>query len=243
MMDLSARMLEDELMDQPGIDAQTHINALCGIGRVNWISGINGLLWRELKKFQEEAESESLRVLDMACGGGDVLIRLAQRAQCNGLAIQFAGSDISETAVEYAQWKAKFLKLDNLQFFCHDALHDPLTSTYDVVMSSLFLHHLTDHQAIILLRRMSEIATRGILLDDLQRSTIGYVLAWCGVRLLTRSAMVHFDGPVSVKAAFQVDEVRRLAAEAGLGSVQIRRHWPQRFLLRWTPQPEMAVQS
>jgi len=233
MPGLADRMLEEEIMDQPGLDAQAHHEALMGIGRVNWISGINGLLWQALMKFRLPNETRPLRVLDLASGGGDVAIQLAQRALYQGVPLDIHGVDISQTAVEFAQARADALHLANVRFQQQDVLHDDLNSTYDVVMSSLFLHHLSEQQAVFLLQKMSSMAERGILLDDLCRSRLGYFLAWCGVRLLTRSAIVHFDGPQSVRAAFRMNEVHSLATQAGLDQIQLQHHWPQRFLLTW----------
>src|SRR5438093_515405 len=80
-------------------------------------------------------------------------------------------------------------------------LREPLPSEYDAVVSSLFLHHLTEEQAIELLRRMGT-AGQMVLVNDLVRSRTGYLLAWMGTRLLSRSEVVHFDGPRSVEGAF-----------------------------------------
>jgi len=220
-------------MDQPGLDPQAHREALAGIGRVNWISGIDGLLWRALMTFRLPGESRPLRVLDLACGGGDVAIQLAQRALYQGIPLDIQGMDISSTAVEFAQSRADALHLSNVRFRQQNVLSDDMNCTYDVVMSSLFLHHLSEEQGVLLLKRMSSMAERGILLDDLCRSRLGYFLAWCGVRLLTRSAIVHFDGPQSVRAAFRMNEVRTLAAQARLDQIHLHHHWPQRFLLTW----------
>lgn len=233
MQELAIRILEDEIMDQPGLNAQAHRAALKGIGRVNRISGIDGRLWRALMNFRTPGESRPLRVLDLACGGGDVAIHLAQRAALEGVAIEIAGADISHVAVEFAQSQARARQLHNLHFFQANVLHDPLDATYDVVMSSLFMHHLSNTQAVLLLKRMAACAQRGFLLDDLCRSRLGYFLAWWGVRLLSRSPIVHFDGPTSVRAAFRPQEVRSLATEAGLKEIHFQHHWPQRFLLTW----------
>ena len=62
---------------------------------------------------------------------------------------------------------------------------------------------------------------------------LGYGLAWIGCRLLSRSPMVHVDGPLSVQNAFTVDEARSLANKSGLQSARIVKHWPQRFLMTW----------
>lgn len=233
MQQLASRILEVEIMDQPNLDVQAHRSALVGIGRVNQISGIHSLMWRALMNFRRPDEVHPLRVLDLGCGGGDVAIRLAQRAALEGVTIEVEGADISLTAIEFAQSQADALHLSNVRFFQADALHDAIEKKYDVVISSLFMHHLSDPQAVLLLKRMTALAGRGCLLDDLCRSRLGFLLAWCGVRLLCRSPIVHSDGPTSVRAAFRLEEVRRLAAEARLGAIHLQRHWPQRFLLSW----------
>jgi len=233
MNGLAVRVLENEIMDQPGLDVAAHQQALTGIGRVNWISGIERILWNALLSFRSPENVRPLRVFDLACGGGDVSIQLAQRAVRQGIPIEFTGVDISQTAVDFAQSRAKNLKLTNIQFRQCNVLRDPWPGACDVAMSSLFLHHLNDSQALVLLQRMAKLPERGFLLDDLCRSRLGYFLAWCGVRLLTRSSIVHFDGPASVRAAYQIQEVRSLAVQAGLSGMTFQRHWPQRFLMAW----------
>ena len=72
-----------------------------------------------------------------------------------------------------------------------------------------------------------------VLVQDLLRGTVGYVLAWSALRLLSRSHIAREDGPRSVRAAFSLPEVRTMAVEAGLAGAVIRRGWPERFVLRW----------
>jgi len=73
------------------------------------------------------------------------------------------------------------------------------------------------------------------VVDDLIRSRLGYALAWSGTRLLSRSWVVHTDGPLSVRAAFTPAELRRLAAEAGLTTAELVPFWPERQRLIWSP--------
>jgi hypothetical protein len=121
-----------------------------------------------------------------------------------------------------------------VSFFPLDALRSPLPQGYDVLTSSLFLHHLAEDDAIGLLERMAEATRSTILINDLLRSRIGYGIAWAGCRLLSRSPVVHHDGPVSVRAAFTTAEARRLADRAGLRGARLERRWPWRFLLSWS---------
>ena len=121
----------------------------------------------------------------------------------------------------------------HVRFFVLDALNGDLPTGYDVVSCSLFLHHLEEPDAILLLNRMATAARHLVLIDDLIRSRWGYLLALVGCHMLSGSHVVHVDGPTSVAAAFTPSEILALAKRAGLRGATLTRHWPQRFLLTW----------
>ena len=72
-----------------------------------------------------------------------------------------------------------------------------------------------------------------VLINDLDRSLGGLLLARAATRLLSASSVVHTDGPRSVEGAFTRDEARGLAERAGLAGVTLQRRWPCRWLLSW----------
>ena len=221
-------------MDQPGLSDAEHRQALAGLRRVNLLSTSVSKLWSALSSWAPtDPQHPPLRVLDVACGGGDVAIRLATRARQQRMPITIDGCDLSPTALQVAREASQRAGLPEMKFFLQDALHEPLPLGYDIVMCSLFLHHLDEGDALKLMQAMSTAARKAILIDDLRRTRWGYVLCWVGCRLLTRSKIVHVDGPLSVQGAFTIAEVHRLADQCGLPGVQFQRHWPQRFLLAW----------
>jgi len=236
-LNLTLRQRQPELMDQPGLDKRAHRKALAGIQRVNGMSRIGRVLWREVDRVITQRHLERIRLLDLACGGGDLAIYLARHALHRSLDFSVDGCDISHTAVAYAKAQAVALNFNNVDFFESDALSNSIDERfhgkYDIVMCSLFLHHLDENQAINLLRRMTETARHAVIIDDLRRTKLGYALAWIGCRLITSSPMVRVDGPLSVQGAFTVEETHALAERAGLQNVQIVKHWPQRFLMTW----------
>lgn len=220
-------------MDQPDIDVRLHHQALVGLRRINWLSGIAPHFWRILKSLARKNSGRPLRVLDVATGGGDIPTRLALLAQSWRMPLEFYGCDVSPTAVRAAEEAAHRAGAGSIEFFQHDVLAEELPE-FDVVMCSLFLHHLSDEDAEKLLKRMARSARKAVLVDDLLRTKMGYWLAWAGVRFLTRSPVVHMDGPLSVRAAFSWEEARGLAMRAGMGDAVFVRHWPQRFFMHWS---------
>jgi 2-polyprenyl-3-methyl-5-hydroxy-6-metoxy-1,4-benzoquinol methylase len=231
---LAARNRQPELMDQPGLDQGLHGHALRSLSRINWWSRTSGMIWRPIRRLALESGSpRPLRILDVACGGGDVARGLARRASRAGLAVQVDGCDINPVAIAHARDAALRQQVSNVEFFPHDALHNPLPDGYDVVTCSLFLHHLDDADAGRMLQSMAASATRMVVVSDLRRSRIGYALACIACRVLTRSPIVRMDGPLSVAAAFTMEEARDLATSVGLTGVTTRRYFPERFLLVW----------
>lgn len=234
MISFNARYLAPEVMDQQDLDPHRHRQALRGLDRVNRLSGTAGILWQRIRTMQPQASGARLRVLDLACGGGDVLLDLAERSHGHSIPIDFIGSDLSHTAILHATETAERRGIANVAFSQADALQDDIAGgPYDTVYCTLFLHHLDRDNAKTLLRRMAALATQAVLIDDLRRTRLGYVLAWAGCRMLSRSPIVHVDGPSSARAAFTETEVLQIANEAGLQGASLTRHWPQRFLLDW----------
>lgn len=231
---LDQRHREPELMDQPGLDAALHAHALDSLQRINHLSRTAATLWRAIRALpRSDVSTTPLTILDVASGGGDVAVAVARRAAREGIPVQITGCDISPIAVRYASLLAARHGLHNVSFFEHDVLRKPLPQQYDVVMSSLFLHHLDDAEAAQVLARFAVAARRMVLVSDLRRTRFGYFLACLVSRTVTRSPIVRVDGPLSVAAAFSEAEALRLAERSGLAGAQIVRIWPQRFLLTW----------
>ncbi len=222
-------------MDAEDLDPARHIRALRALARVNRVSLVAARVWREVlhlnRLSRDRGGDQPVRLLDVACGGGDVVVDLARRARKASVPLVVHGCDLSPVALEHARREAgqRGVAAD---FFVRDVVAEGLPGGYDLVCSSLFHHHLSREDAVDLLRGMAE-AGRWVLVQDLLRGAVGYILAWSGLRLLSRSRVAHVDGPRSVRAAFTLSEVQAMAVEAGYVGAVIRRGWPERFILRW----------
>lgn len=231
-MSLAVRDRQPEIMDQPGLDPAEHRRALRGLDVVNGISRTSGRIWSTIERELPETNDASLRILDVACGSGRTATDLWLRGRQSGWNVEVTGCDVSEVALEHARTEAA-KRGANVDFIVHDVVANGIPEGYDVVCCSLFLHHLADDEALAFLSSLRGRARRLVIVGDLVRSRWGYVLAWCGCHLLSRSRVVHNDGPLSVKAAFSPAELCELVEQAGLSGARTTRTWPERFLLVW----------
>lgn len=228
------RVCTPELMDQPGLDRREHERALTALGRINAVSRTVSSVWPFIREVAAATLGRPLRILDIACGGGQLAVALAQRMEREGIPGDVLGCDLSPVAINYATAQATRAGVRSVRFAPLDVLRDPWPQGFDVVHCSLFLHHLTNSEVVTVLEKMAQAAGRLVVVTDLRRTALGAVFAWAGCRMLTRSTVVHVDGARSVAAAFTTHEMVALAHTAGLRTATIRHTWPQRFVLTWT---------
>jgi SAM-dependent methyltransferase len=223
------RRLQPEVMDQPGLDVRDHELALDGLRRLNAASGVCRQFWRLIARHGHLSRGRPLKVLDVASGGGDVALGLWTIAERTGIKLQTLGLDTSDSACRHAARRCRPAG-GAIRFQQADVTKEPLPTSFDVVICSLFLHHLTLAQSVRLLAAMAA-AGRLLLVSDLRRSAAGYALAQAACRLATTSPIVRYDGPQSVANAFSLAEVRELCVDAGLPDAAVRRAWPYRFMI------------
>jgi len=208
---LNRRAQEDEIMDDLSQPEEEFAQAYRELTMVNrWLGGI-----RAIQRFLPAIPNPL--ILDVAAGACDVSEALAGRISCRMVVLDR---------------NAKGLKLSKRSLpVVADALELPFPDrTFDVVMASLFFHHLSNEDCARVLAHMWRIAKRVVLVNDLHR----HRLAHLGIRALTslfsRSAMVRHDGPASVRRAFRPKELEEIAWKAGVPG-RVYRSFPYRLVL------------
>jgi 2-polyprenyl-3-methyl-5-hydroxy-6-metoxy-1,4-benzoquinol methylase len=229
---LNQRVMTPERMDAPDLDAEAHQEALAGLRRLNAAARAAAQLARPIRELAWTRKLAAISILDVACGGGDVPAAVATALRRADVDARLTLTDRSAKALAIAAEalrKAGF----QAQVAAGDAPQNLPGGTWDFVTNTLFLHHLQRADAVATLRAMAQRARVAVVVSDLRRSTAGFLLAWAMCRVLSRSRIVHFDGPVSVRAAWTIQELRAMAAEAGMTGAVVRKSWPARMLLVW----------
>jgi 2-polyprenyl-3-methyl-5-hydroxy-6-metoxy-1,4-benzoquinol methylase len=217
-------------MDDPALERHEHEKALRGLQRINAWTGNAALVWKHVAPVAGDHRDRPLRILDIATGAADIPIALAKAGAAAGHRLEIDACDCSATAIDFAAANCAAARVP-VRLFRLDVLGEQIPARYDVVTCSQFLHHLSNAEVEIVLRKMSAAATRRVLVVDLERGLANWLQVWFGTRALSRSKVVHFDGPQSIRAAFTVEEFRHLADKAGFARFTIRRKWPCRFVL------------
>jgi 2-polyprenyl-3-methyl-5-hydroxy-6-metoxy-1,4-benzoquinol methylase len=189
MPDLRERRLQPEDMDRPDLGEADFVGSLRALERINWWSGSAGILWPAIRDLAATS-STPLRVLDIATGAGDVPIRLWHKAQHAGIALHVEGCDRKAEAVRHAASRAQQAGA-SVRYFQLDAVNDPLPDDFDIIATSLFLHHLNEEEAVDLLGRMAQAARRLVLVNDLVRSALGFFLGRASGWPALRRGRVH----------------------------------------------------
>lgn len=153
------------------------------------------------------------RVLDFCTGAGDIPRLMVDWARAAGIVLRVDAVEANESTLEIARRGGE--AYPEIQFLRGNALTFETRETYDLVTCSLALHHFSEDDAVVLLRRCRNLSHRFVLVADLERGRS----ALLGVQLLTalfyREPMTRADAATSIRRAFSFGELRALAEAAG----------------------------
>src|SRR5579864_1603487 len=217
------RMATSELMDARGCSDRELRETLRDLGRINSWFGAHAFVRRFLDRILpvRGADVAPLWILDVATGGADIPVAVAEWAGHRGAAVRIVAVDRHPTITRLArEMTARYPSITILEA---DALALPFPDrAFDVCLCSLALHHLDPGDAVALLRQLDRLGRLGFLVVDLVRGWSAYAGVWLLTRC-SRSPLIRHDGPVSVRRAPSWNEYRVLAAHAGIPGLHLFR--------------------
>ena len=172
-----------------------------------------------------------LVVLDVGGGRGDLARHLVAWARRDRRAIRVLVVDRDPVTVALARRHcAAFPEIAILQ---GDAAALPIRArSVDLAVTVLTLHHLDPAAAATSLGEMRAAARGAVIVNDLLRGRVPWVLVWLATRVFARHPISRHDGPLSVRRAYSVNELSVLAEKARLVRIVISRvPWLARVLM------------
>ncbi len=229
LVELEHRSNEPELMDNPKVAQKALKIALSDISRVNkWLGG-NTITIKAVHSLVEEANlSTEVLILDLGCGDGEMLRAIADSFRKKQIHAKFIGIDLNNKSLELA--KKLSIKYPEIAYKKQNILElQSSTFTCDVIISTLTLHHLSCTELKGVMKKSVELASLGVVINDLQRSKIAYYLFKLFSLFFIKSYIAKHDGLVSIKRGFKKEELLRYTKELNFKQYQIDWKWAFRY--------------
>lgn len=230
MTSFKQRSTEKELMDDLECSGEELNQTLRELKTINrWLGG-NHVTTLGIQRLINQKPQERYQLVDIGCGGGDMLRVISDWAEKQGLPIDLEGVDANPNTIELAKTRLSdkpSIVLSTQNVFDEDFQKEKAS----IISCTLFTHHFTDEELVTLLRAFQEKVSLGIVINDLHR----HPLAYHSIRLLTRifskSNMVKNDAPLSVLRSFSREDWKRILGKAGIQNYSLRWFWAFRWQL------------
>jgi SAM-dependent methyltransferase len=212
-LDFSRRAELSELMDEP-CSRDVMLACLRDLAKCNrWF-----LAYRPTLHWLDSLELQWLplpaRIVDVGCVYGDTLRQIDTWARTHQIRVKLTGCDLNSDSISIAAEAT--CNANSIDWVPSDIFRYHSPHPIDVVVSSLFTHHLTETEIVRFLRWMEEHARVGWYINDLSRAPIPYYLFKAFSRVARLHPFVQHDGPVSIARAFVPEDWHRMCAAAGL---------------------------
>ena len=215
MDDLS---MEGDLL-QHTLDQLVLINKRLG-GNKATINGLHTLL-------KTQPKDVTISIVDLGCGSGDILRAVADYGRKNSFTFNLTGIDANAYTVNYARkLSVNYPEISYIEMDVQSIEFSGIP--FDMVITTLFLHHFTDQEIERLLIPVVKKARIGVVINDLHRSKTAYFL-FKVISLFIKNPMVKKDGAISVLRGFKKNELITISKKLNNTVSSVRWKWAFRY--------------
>ncbi len=224
------RCHDPEIMDDLLCTGEVVTQTLHELDVINrWLGG-NAVTFSAIRKMLKAhgQPDDTVSIADLGCGSGNMLRRLAAYGRSVGIPMKLIGIDANPNIIAYAREQST--DYPELTFEAMNVLSPEFAALqYDIIAGTLFFHHFDDATLEKLLPQLVRQSRIGVVINDIHRHPIAYHSIRLLTRLFSRSAMVRYDAPLSVRRSFRRADWERLLDHAGLSTYQMRWKWAFRW--------------
>ena len=228
-IDTKFRTKENEIMDDFALEGETLRDALDKIAKINQLLGGNQLTLQGVNELLSKTDKkQTIKIVDVGCGNGDMLRNLAEFGKKNNLKFDLLGIDANDFTVKHAEKLS--VNYNNIKYNCENIFEEKFkTLKYDIVLCTLTLHHFKDNEILDLMNVFNENSSLGIVVNDLQRSAIAYRLfeGLCFVFRLNK--MSKDDGLTSILRGFKKQELINFSKKLNFNNYILEWKWAFRY--------------
>ncbi|MCA0932199.1 methyltransferase domain-containing protein [Lutimonas saemankumensis] len=229
MISTRYRSEQREIMDDftmRGKDLRDNLDIL---SRINWWLGGNHVSLDGIDKIlKSENPKGKVKIVDLGCGNGDMLRRIANMGLQKGYQFELIGIDANADTIAYAAELSN--SHNNISYFQLDIFSKEFEELeYDIAVSTLFLHHLKDEEIISKLNLLCKNASLGVVINDLHRNKLAYFL-FNIISFFINNKIIRNDGLISILRGFKKDELEHFSKMMGM---RFEIAWKWAFRYQW----------
>lgn len=218
-----------EIMDDFSLEGEELREALDKIASINQLLGGNKLTLQGIIQLLKESDrTQTVIIVDVGCGNGDMLRMWADYGKRNNIKLQLIGIDANAFTIEHARILSK--EYNNVTYRCEDIFSDAFAELkYDILLCTLTLHHFKNNEIETILNVFQKQATIGIVINDLHRSAIAYRLFQLVCSLFQLNRMSREDGLTSILRGFKKKELEDFSKKVQARKQSISWKWAFRY--------------
>lgn len=220
---------DSEIMDDFDLKGDVLIQTLDKIAKINQLLGGNRLTIRSVEKMlKKERSSKLITIVDVGCGNGDMLRRLADYGIRNNWNLKLIGVDANAFTINYATGLSE--KYSNISYRCEDIFDESFSEIkYDIVLCTLTLHHFKNEEIFKLLALFNRNSRLGFVVNDLHRNVVAYRLFQMLCFVFRMNGMARKDGLVSILRGFKKEELIAFSKKLGFKKYSVQWKWAFRY--------------
>jgi ubiquinone/menaquinone biosynthesis C-methylase UbiE len=199
------RVLVPELLDTDSGTLHEVAGSLADLRMFNRLFGGVRAMTVLLREVAEQRRLSEMSWLDVAGGSGDMATLTREALQRSGIRLHPV---VLDRAASHLHMNGSHMNV------CGDALALPFRdNSFDIVGSSLFVHHLQPEELLRFAREGLRVARHAFVINDLVRHPLHLALSYAGLPLY-RSRLTRHDAPASVRRAYTVAEIKDILERA-----------------------------
>lgn len=228
-LDTTFRTDLEESMDDFSMDNDSLVTALDDISRINQLLGGNSITLNGVKKLLKNVpKSQEITIIDFGCGSGDMLRMLSEYGKKHHLKFNLIGIDANEATIRHAEKCS--VEFDNITYLAEDIFHYDFSKyKIDIALITLTLHHFKDDEILKIMRVILDLVSKGIVVNDLQRSKLAYRLFQMIIFIFRLKKMTAEDGLISILRGFKKADLENYSKELDLKKYSIKWKWAFRY--------------
>jgi 2-polyprenyl-3-methyl-5-hydroxy-6-metoxy-1,4-benzoquinol methylase len=221
-----------ERMDDPSCDLEMLFNTYRQFTNINRLLAGWGRIYRTQIKPVIQNHGGRASLLDIGCGGGDIIRYLCKLCKADQFKVQFTGIDPDKRAHQFLSVQKP---IENIQFLKHTSA-ELVKEKYhfDIVISNHLLHHLTESQMDAICNDAVLLAKEKIIFNDIERHPAGFAAFKTIAPLLFKNSFIVEDGLTSIRRSYKKNELEHALPHGWI----VKRQFPFRLLAIYEPEDQ-----